>query len=705
MARLLSSAILALVCVAAGVPAAAQQASETVATPAHIGTVQGAAILERNGVGEAASENLPLLEGDRLRTESGRLEILLPDGSVLDLDQRTTVDLLAGGLIRVTSGRLLFVVAGAGEGGARRDYQVDTRAAIVRLTAGGEYRVATEGTSGAPGIDVSVVSGQAFIDADGASLPVSAGQRVRIAEGQGITSSGFNSAEPDPFYDWAETLRGDRVGVQSNAYLPSDLRAYGGTFDRDGTWQNDTGKGWVWYPRVSSEWRPYYDGYWEPYDWGWTWVGTGAWTWPTHHYGRWGHGARGWFWVPGSLWSPGWVSWGGGLEYLGWCPLGLDDGPVFDLPFGISSGSRPGAWSGWTVVPHDGFGHGRRVPAFALRAERLSRLRPDAFSKRHSGPDLPGGQATRRADTRSSRAGYDAWQGGRRNADGRAWGGNPAPRPSVGQRQWTTGQDSAYGRAQNAAAERLRGPGRAVGDGAATPSRGVDTAPFSSPSPSGLPYPDRFRSSIRPPSGDSLSDAASRASSSRSGSRPSRRYYLGPSEPTGGSRAPSQASPRAGAPAGPASRGGTGQGGSGSPGPRRGGRESEGGQDDAAKPSFAPSGAFAPASSGPGPSAMSSRAPRGWTTAAPPESPSDSPRPVGRLEPGRTPGTTHGWSFGASPSSPSSSSGSPSSSGARSPAAASDPGSGVGGGRTPGKGAPGGSGHSSGGGSGAIRKR
>jgi hypothetical protein len=439
MSRLPACAFVAMVCLSAGAPAAARQASGEVATPAHVGVVQGASVLERDGVGEAASENLPLLEGDRLRTDTGRLEVLLPDGSVLDLDQRTTVDLLAGGLVRLTGGRLLFVVAGSGEGGSRRDYQVDTRAAIVRLAGGGEYRVATATASGVPGIDVAVVHGQAYIDADGASLPVSAGQRVRILDGHGITSSGFNSAEPDPFYDWAEAVRAERVGVRSNAYLPPDLRAYGGAFDKNGAWrQKEPGYGWVWYPQVAAGWRPYYDGFWEPYDWGWTWVGAGAWAWPTHHYGRWGHDTRGWFWIPGSLWSPAWVSWGVGLDYLSWCALGRDDRPVS----GFAVGSRRGPSLGWTVVPQHDFGQGRRVPTFALRGERLSQLKPGAFSLRRNGPDLPGVVAARRPNTRSSSSAFDRGQGADRDADGPAWGAQPNRRTADRQRRWNSEPDS-----------------------------------------------------------------------------------------------------------------------------------------------------------------------------------------------------------------------------------------------------------------------
>jgi hypothetical protein len=55
--------------------------------PAHIAVIDGAATLERDGRAAAAEENVPLLAGDRLRTEDGRVEVLFADSSVLDIDK------------------------------------------------------------------------------------------------------------------------------------------------------------------------------------------------------------------------------------------------------------------------------------------------------------------------------------------------------------------------------------------------------------------------------------------------------------------------------------------------------------------------------------------------------------------------------------------------------------------------------------------
>jgi hypothetical protein len=132
---------------------------------------------------------------------------------------------------------------------------------------------------------------------------------------------------------------------RSASYLPTDLRPYGNTFDQYGSWQYDAAYGYVWYPSVGPEWRPYFHGSWSPIrSYGWTWIGLDAWAWPTHHYGRWGYARNAWFWIPGRTWGAAWVSWSFADDYVSWCPLGYDSRPVFALAIG----SRR-AWDYWTV--------------------------------------------------------------------------------------------------------------------------------------------------------------------------------------------------------------------------------------------------------------------------------------------------------------------------------------------------------------------
>ena len=497
MSRQLLASMSVVVCLAAGPWVGAQTRMDDVATPAHVSAVQGRAIVEREGRAEAVTENLPLLVGDRLRTDTGRLEVLLPDGSALALDADSTVDLLAGGLMRLLGGRMVLVVSRPADGEPRRDYQVDARAGAVRFLTTGDYRVSVVGTAGAPGVEVAVVRGQAALDAGGSSVRLSAGERATAVEGQGIASPRpFNSASTDDFYVWADQLRSERVGSQSNAYLPSDLQVYGGTFDRDGTWDSLPDHGDVWYPRVAPDWRPYYDGAWQSYGWGWTWVGAGRWVWPTHHYGRWGHGARGWFWMPSAAWGPGWVSWGMATDYVAWCPLGWNDNPVFGLSFGLSTGWHSDPWRGWTVAPQHAFGRGGRVPSYALRGDHLNAVEPSRFATHRTGP-AGSGTAVSRGPAQSFGSSYGRAQsvaGARERATSERApmaGSVPLPvRPGVSQRSGSADSPSPHMSEQAVAADRLR---RIAPARTAAPRRDA-TGPFASPSRTPLPYPDRFRS-------------------------------------------------------------------------------------------------------------------------------------------------------------------------------------------------------------------
>jgi len=92
--------------------------------------------------------------------------------------------------------------------------------------------------------------------------------------------------------------------AMSAAYLPAELQTYGDTFDRDGSWQYAEPHGYVWYPKVAPDWRPYHYGSWSAVpSYGWTWIGIEHWSWPTHHYGRWGYARNSWFWIPGRTWG------------------------------------------------------------------------------------------------------------------------------------------------------------------------------------------------------------------------------------------------------------------------------------------------------------------------------------------------------------------------------------------------------------------
>jgi len=320
--------------------------------PAHVSFVDGTAVLERDGQRDSAPANMPLLAGDRLRTQNGRVEILFADNSTLHLDTDTLIDFESDDLVRLLAGRIRLAIPGPDR---QVSYRIDAPSASAVINQPGEYKMSMLTGTAECEIELAVLRGGAELVNDDGRTALRAGLRACArANAAPSFAYAFNSASWDSFDRWSETRRDQRLGV-STQYLPNEVQPYASAFDQYGTWQYNTSYGYVWYPSVAVGWRPYYHGRWVPYrPYGWTWVGVGPWAWPTHHYGRWGFSAGTWFWIPGHSWGPAWVSWAYAPGYVSWCPLGWNNHAV--LSFGFSFGYDP--WRAWTVVPHGHFGHG-----------------------------------------------------------------------------------------------------------------------------------------------------------------------------------------------------------------------------------------------------------------------------------------------------------------------------------------------------------
>ncbi len=254
------------------------QPSGEPAAPAHVAAVDGEVTLQREFADEAANPGAPFVAGDRLSTARGRAEVLFPDGTALDLDEFTSVELQSPALLRLTSGRVLVTVSRQSvTAGAR--YRVDMPAASADLTEPGEYRITILGTPETPQAELAVLRGSGLLTSGGGSALLGAGERTTVwADTAPAPPSCSTRRRSDPFTRWAVLQRDARSGGgQSAQYLPPDLRMYGGTLDQNGSWQYDTSNGYVWYPTVASNWQPYYSGYWSMVPlYGWTWVGGAA---------------------------------------------------------------------------------------------------------------------------------------------------------------------------------------------------------------------------------------------------------------------------------------------------------------------------------------------------------------------------------------------------------------------------------------------
>ncbi len=191
-------------------------AHRTPSPPAHIAFAEGSASLDREGQSQPVTAGLPFLVGDRLRTTDGRIEVLFPDGSALDIDEYSSVDLLSPTLLRVTGGRIMLIVAGAEDPAGALRYQVDTPVASASTDGPGEYRVAL--LSGPAGLEaeLAVLRGLASLRTERGSTPVRAGERslARDLEAPSFPHT-FNSARFDAFDRWSALRRDARTGYRA----------------------------------------------------------------------------------------------------------------------------------------------------------------------------------------------------------------------------------------------------------------------------------------------------------------------------------------------------------------------------------------------------------------------------------------------------------------------------------------------------------
>lgn len=320
--------------------------------PAHVSFVDGPAVLERDGQPDSAPANMPLLAGDRIRTQAGRVEILFADGSTLHLDANTIVDFQSDELVRLLDGRVRLSIPGPAS--RRVAYRIDAPPASALILQPGAYKLSILHSTRDGEIELAVLRGAAELVNDDGRTALRAGERAYARANMAPSYAyAYNSAAWDEFDRWSEARHDQRLGI-STQYLPEEVRPYANSFDQYGTWQYEPVYGYVWYPRVAAGWRPYYRGRWvtlRPY--GWTWVGLDPFAWPTHHFGRWGFSAGTWFWIPGRTWGPAWVSWAYAPGYVSWCPLGWNNSPVFHLNV-FTHGYDP--WHAWTVIPRQQFG-------------------------------------------------------------------------------------------------------------------------------------------------------------------------------------------------------------------------------------------------------------------------------------------------------------------------------------------------------------
>ena len=277
------------------------------------------------GAHEAESGS-PFLPGDRIWTrEPGQVELRFAGEVVAWMDERTKLDYVEGDLphrLGFWTGSLIVAV------GDDAELVIETPGGTLVPQGQGEYR--TDLLDDGRTVQFVVREGVATVSTESGSVLVGAGQRT-LATAGAAPSAAERYRDDGDFQAWAEQRDSRAARVTDAPYeeLPEEVREHVHDLHDHGHWRHDVHLGWVWYPRVSVGWAPYRIGRWARTPFGYTWISHDPWGWAPFHYGRWGHGPHGWYWLPGSVWSPGWVSWSYGADWIGWAPLSYYGYPVY----------------------------------------------------------------------------------------------------------------------------------------------------------------------------------------------------------------------------------------------------------------------------------------------------------------------------------------------------------------------------------------
>jgi len=282
---------------------------------------------------EEGMVNLPLIEGDKLATREGKVEVhfgrsnyvRLSSFSQLDFAQLpeegndlTKLNLLAGEIFL----RINFL-------DREKDFEVHTPDASFYILEKGLYRFNVRENMET---EISVYEGTAEAAGEEGSILVQSKERLTAINGRFQSDPvSFYAAYGDDFAAWNRSRDELLNQMAARRYLPTGLYEYETELAANGRWVYERPYGYVWVPSVYHyQWRPYFYGKWIWYPIiGWTWVSYESWGWCVYHYGRWHWRAGlGWYWIPTRYWGPAWVHWYSGYDYVGWSPLSYFGYPV-----------------------------------------------------------------------------------------------------------------------------------------------------------------------------------------------------------------------------------------------------------------------------------------------------------------------------------------------------------------------------------------
>ncbi len=339
--------------------------AEALPDAARIQRVDGEAALSNGTVNEAndgsggqwvaATPNHPFSVGDRIYTrDNSRASLAFSGRNFARLNPNTSLDLLSLNdrrtQLALRDGSAIFDIGQLAPGEL---FEVGTPYGAVDFDQPGLYDIGLDDNNGSA--IVSVLSGLAQV--------VGLGGRGQIGRGEMLTLVGQTAANlvlsrldgrnagylVDDYYSYQyprvyDGRYRDYAVYSNDPYYYDPYRRnlsyqyvtaiIPGVNDLDyyGDWQNISGYGYSWRPRVDSNWAPYQQGYWiNDYGYGPTWVSSEPWGYAPYHYGRWAYVGNQWYWIPDAVnttprYSPALVAFVPlNANEIGWVPLGPGD--------------------------------------------------------------------------------------------------------------------------------------------------------------------------------------------------------------------------------------------------------------------------------------------------------------------------------------------------------------------------------------------
>jgi hypothetical protein len=271
--------------------------------------VRGEVQLDRTGQKfEAAFTNLPIVAGERLRTQLGVAEVEFEDNSSLRIITDSQVDFPQLGrsdsgatttTVRLVRGSMYVSLA---SNKTPADFTVRVGGETLMLAPSSHFRVDLTGTTA----KLTVFQGEVTAVSDSGSLTVGKHKAATFDLTAGAAPTLARMDEPAPFDAWdknAVDYHKSLAVVASYANSPysygvNDL-AYYGSFSEVG------GCGTMWRPYLAgASFDPYASGIWTWYpSSGYSWVSPYPWGWTPYHSGSWNYCGGGWGWQPQGGWN------------------------------------------------------------------------------------------------------------------------------------------------------------------------------------------------------------------------------------------------------------------------------------------------------------------------------------------------------------------------------------------------------------------